>query len=73
MPPLELPAATAPMAAPAAPLPEPTPSEPLARRRKTKLQWAAIAFVALFFLLQIATFIIVAPPLNNWHIENWFR
>jgi len=40
--------------------------------QKGKLQWAAISFVVLFFLVHIATFIIVAPPLNNWHIENWF-
>ena len=68
-PPLEL-AAPAPIAGPT---PESKAVEPPRRRRKTKLQWAAVSFVALFFLLQVATFVIVAPPLNNWHIENWFR
>ena len=48
------------------------PARPAKWWRKGKLQWAAIAFVVLFFLVHIATFIIVAPPLNNWHIENWF-
>jgi dolichyl-phosphate-mannose-protein mannosyltransferase len=78
-PPLTTPAAPAlPPAAPpplelTGPPPEVAAVEPPKRRRKTKLQWAAISFVALFFLVQIATFVIVAPPLNNWHIENWFR
>lgn len=48
------------------------PVKPAKWWQKRKLQWAAIAFVILFFLVHIATFIIVAPPLNNWHIENWF-
>jgi len=56
-------------AAPASGEPQQVP----VRRRKTKLQWAAISFVALFLLVQIATFVIVAPPLNTWHIENWFK
>ncbi len=47
-------------------------SEP-ARRRRGFLQWGAISFVIVFFLVHFATFVIVAPPLNNWHIENWFR
>ena len=82
MPPFSTPAAPA-LPAPPAPVligltppvePTPAAATPVpARRRRTKLQWAAISFVALFFLLQIATFVIVAPPLNNWHIENWFR
>lgn len=49
-----------------------SPAKPAKWWRKSKLQWAAISFVVLFFLVHIATFIIVAPPLNNWHIENWF-
>jgi dolichyl-phosphate-mannose-protein mannosyltransferase len=40
--------------------------------RKGKLQWAAISFVVIFFMVHFATFIIVAPPLNNWPIQNWF-
>jgi predicted membrane-bound dolichyl-phosphate-mannose-protein mannosyltransferase len=79
LPPLTTPAALAlPPAAPpplelAAPAPALGPTPAPKRRRKTKLQWAAISFVALFFAVQIATFVIVAPPLNTWHIENWFR
>jgi dolichyl-phosphate-mannose-protein mannosyltransferase len=57
-------------------VPPPPPFEPLPlgpiRPGKDFLQWAALVFIIVFFLLQIATFIIVAPPLNNWHIENWF-
>jgi hypothetical protein len=48
------------------------PAKPAKWWRKSKLQWAAISFVVLFILVHLATFIIVAPPLNNWHIEYWF-
>jgi dolichyl-phosphate-mannose-protein mannosyltransferase len=49
----------------------PAPARP--RRRRTALRWAAASFVALFLLVHLATFIIVAPPLNTWAIETWFR
>jgi predicted membrane-bound dolichyl-phosphate-mannose-protein mannosyltransferase len=43
------------------------------RTRRMALRWVAISFVGLFFLLHLATFIIVAPPFNTWPIETWFR
>ena len=46
---------------------------PAGRPRKTKLQWAAISFVVFFLLLHIAIFVIVAPPLNDLSLENWFH
>jgi dolichyl-phosphate-mannose-protein mannosyltransferase len=62
---------TSPPPPPAAPVPE-IPSKPDKWWRKGKLQWVAISFVVFFFLVHFATFIIVAPPLNNWPIQNWF-
>ena len=61
----------APPPPPEDPVPE-LPSKPDKWWRKGKLQWTAISFVVLFFLVHLATFIIVAPPLNNWPIQNWF-
>jgi dolichyl-phosphate-mannose-protein mannosyltransferase len=49
----------------------PPPVRP--RKRRMALRWAAISFVGLFFLVHLATFVIVAPPLNTWPIETWFR
>jgi dolichyl-phosphate-mannose-protein mannosyltransferase len=66
---LPLPPTTSP---PVAEMP-PEPPLPLHKWwRKSKLQWLAISFVVLFFLVHLATFVIVAPPLNNWPIERWF-
>jgi hypothetical protein len=48
------------------------PAPPARRFSKTKLQWVAISFIGLFFLAHLATFIILCPTLNNWHIERWF-
>jgi len=69
-------------AAEASPLPQPPqpPSavpgiqtQPAKRPRKAKLQWAALSFVIFFLLLHVAIFVIVAPPLNDLSLENWFH
>jgi dolichyl-phosphate-mannose-protein mannosyltransferase len=44
-----------------------------APKRRLGLRWAAFGFVILFCLVHIVTFVIVAPPLNNWPIERWFQ
>jgi dolichyl-phosphate-mannose-protein mannosyltransferase len=41
-------------------------------KRRLGLRWAAFGFVILVLLVHVATFVIVAPPLNDWHIELWF-
>jgi len=41
-------------------------------KRRLGLRWAAIGFVILVLLVHVATFVIVAPPLNDWPIEYWF-
>ena len=43
-----------------------------APKRRLGLRWAAIGFVILVLLVHVATFVIVAPPLNDWPIEYWF-
>ncbi|OGO36833.1 MAG: hypothetical protein A2147_10115 [Chloroflexi bacterium RBG_16_57_8] len=63
-----------PSAAPVAIIPTETPLAPpvtAKKRRWLKLRWAAISFVALVLAVHAATFIIVAPPLNNWRIDLW--
>ena len=70
---IPIPLAVAKPAPPAVTTETPPVEAPHRWYRKGKLQWAAISFVFLFFAVHIATFIIVAPPLNNWHIENWFK
>jgi dolichyl-phosphate-mannose-protein mannosyltransferase len=44
-----------------------------APKRRIGLRWAAFGFVVLVILVQVATFVIVTPSLNNWPIENWFK